>query len=172
MVFNIGGLIFPEDPTTIQRRVIRNKKTNSLLDNFPGFVTSVPQSFAIVFTGIVFPKAFADAVWERLKNAETETVTLEFTDEDWLNGTYSAERVFIDRNSPLFVNNQGNVQKVYKYQIVLGELAGAIQDGDEGGPEEGENTNFFDIPEIAGDELSTEDALNILKNAFTLGALD
>lgn len=176
MTWDIGGLKLPDDPGKVSRRVIRKDKTLTIDLGFPNPFESIPQKFELTISGFIWPQKLADSLWERLKNPETETIKIvvsELSDVILLDGTYSVEKVFIDRDRPYFININGTGFKAYKYSLTFAEFSKDIVDGDDGGPEGDEKTNFFDIPETGGlNDLTEQDAINIFLNVFTLGALE
>lgn len=174
MTWNIGGIRLPNDPEKISRRVIRKDKTLSIDLGFPNPFESIPQKFELTITGFVWPRDAAIGLWEKLKNAETESIKIVVSDNSWLDGTYSANKVFLDRDRPFFINFGGISVEAYRFSFTFAEFSkGDVVDGEDGGPEGDDKTDFFDIPETGGlNDLSEQDAINIFLNVFTLGAIE
>jgi len=184
MPWQIEDIILPIDPQGFKKKVIRFQKPVAILNDFPDPTLNQPTRFELTIKGFIWPLTKAIALDELAKNAETENIPISVTDDagvedGWLSGTYSTSRSSMNRERPLYFNDNGTEVEVYEYNFSFVKFAdlGADQTSEEGGPGGDEDTGFFDLPDEIGfdedgdGEIDASEIFNWLVNILTFGVV-
>lgn len=185
MPWKIEDIDLPIDPRGFKKKVIRFQKPVALLNDFPDPKLNQPTRFELEIQGFIWPQSLAKSLDDLAKNAETENIPISVTndagiEDNWLSGLYSTSRSSVDRDRPLYYNDNGTEVEVYQYSISFVKFAdlGSNQTSEEGGPGGDEDgTGFFDLPDEVGfdsngdGDIDSSEIFNWLVNILTFGVV-
>lgn len=148
MVWKIDDIELPIEPTTLDKRIIRNPQTSGTQYDFPSVSDTMLQSFTLKIKGLIWDETKAQQLWELTKDAEAEVIDLQVTDTDheWISGLYAAGKSTIKRTGPKY---DATGSPVYEYDITFIQYAeaGVMSPGEETGLE-------FDEPGVGAEGWS------------------
>lgn len=155
-------------PQRIDRRILRKQTADKILEDYPLPFDLGPDSFELQLSGLIYPPAAADRLYEMAKRAESDTIIITNDDPNFqkLNGQYAVTRGSISISSPQFDTETGAL--VQRYDITFIQFAeqsdtGNGDSGDEVGDDDGIGFGDFDF---GFGDLIKESFQNLFPNLF------
>ncbi len=172
MTWEIGPIVLPIDPESIERRVLRKQEANNIIEQFGIPIDVGPDAFEFTVKGKIWPTQLSNQLWETTKKAEQATIQILVTNDpqfEVYTDRYAVNKSSVKISGPNFVKQGGVDVPVYSYNITFVQFAGQgdTTDGDSGDIDLDEDGVGFDIEDVFG-SFDFSDFLNTINDFFTI----
>ena len=160
----IEGIELPIGPRSESKSVNRTFQQESIYKNYPAIFKPMVTSYSYTLGGYIYGDSTIRQLEQLAKSADTEVVTV--IPPDGIEGTtlhvgyFAFSNFTVQRNQPMFTQQNGVTVRVYEYTMVLTEFA-----------DEGVNANSVELETLEGEEfLGYADQLDSSEELDAIGS--